>query len=137
MEEGHWIRQIVDEIIARKDPQIVIHTGKTPSGPIHIGAEREQFICSAIQIELKRRGYESIFNFIIDSYDPLKSIPAGIEVPKGFDENIGKPLSSVPDPYSCHESYAKHFAEEFNACQERLGVHPNFIYSHELYRRRE
>ncbi len=137
MQEGHWIRQIVDQILARGDPKIVIHTGKTPSGPIHIGAEREQFICSAIQIELKRRGYESTFNFIIDSYDPLKSVPAGIEVPKGFEEHIGKPLSSVPDPYSCHESYAKHFAEEFNACQERLGVYPNVIYSHELYRRKE
>lgn len=137
MQEGHWIRQIVDQILARGDPEIVIHTGKTPSGPIHIGAEREQFICSAIQIELKRRGYESTFNFIIDSYDPLKSIPAGIEVPKGFEEHVGKPLSSVPDPYSCHESYAKHFAEEFNSCQGRLGVYPNVIYSHELYRRKE
>jgi len=137
MQNGHWIRQIADEIIARGDPHIVIHTGKTPSGPIHIGAEREQFICSAIRIELKKRGYESTFNFIVDSYDPLKSLPAGLDVPKGFDEHIGKPLSSVPDPYSCHESYAKHFAEEFITCQEKLGVDPNVIYSHELYKRKE
>ncbi|MGC8936584.1 MAG: lysine--tRNA ligase [Candidatus Methanomethylicaceae archaeon] len=137
MEKGHWIRQIVDEIVVRGDPKIVIHTGKTPSGPIHIGAEREQFICSAIQRELKRRGYDSVFNFIIDSYDPLKSIPAGIEVQKGFEEHIGKPLSSVPDPYSCHDSYAMHFADEFNVCQERLGVYPNIIYSHDLYKRKE
>lgn len=137
MSDGHWIREIVDEILARRDPQIVIHTGKTPSGPIHIGAEREQFICSAIQRELKRRGYESVFNFIIDSYDPLKSIPTGIEVPSGFDEHIGKPLSSVPDPYGCHESYAKHFSEEFIISQDKLGVYPNILYSHELYGRKE
>ncbi|MGQ9760222.1 MAG: lysine--tRNA ligase [Candidatus Methanomethylicaceae archaeon] len=137
MSEGHWIREIVKEILARNDPQIVIHTGKTPSGPIHIGAEREQFICSAIQWELRRRGYESVFNFIIDSYDPFKSIPAGMKIPKGFDENIGKPLSSVPDPYGCHVSYANHFSEEFVACQEKLGVYPNIVYSHELYRRKE
>lgn len=137
MSEGHWIRKIVDEILARNDPQIVIHTGKTPSGPIHIGAEREQFICSAIQHELKKRGHDSVFNFIVDSYDPLKSIPSGVDTPPGFDENIGRPLSSVPDPYGCHRSYADHFSEEFIADQEKLGVYPNIIYSHELYRRRE
>ncbi|MEN3061409.1 MAG: hypothetical protein ABC550_06735, partial [Candidatus Methanosuratincola petrocarbonis] len=89
---GHWVRGIVDEIIKRGDERIVIHTGKTPSGPIHIGAEREQFICSAIQRELERRGIDSTFNFIIDSYDPIKSIPAGLTVPKGFEEELGKPL---------------------------------------------
>lgn len=136
MAEGHWIRGIADEILARKDDCIVIHTGKTPSGPIHIGAEREQFICSAIQRELKRRGVDSTFNFIIDSYDPIKSVPVGLEVPKGFEEHIGKPLSDVPDPFGCHVSYAAHFAEEFVGCQQRLGLSPNIIYSHELYQRK-
>jgi lysyl-tRNA synthetase class 1 len=133
----HWIKKIVDDIIARNDPKIVIHTGKTPSGPIHIGSEREQFICSAIQIELKKRGYESIFNFIIDSFDPLKSIPIGIEVPKDFEENIGRPLYLVPDPYGCHESYAHHFSEEFIECQNDLGVYFNVIYAHEIYKKKE
>jgi lysyl-tRNA synthetase class 1 len=136
MVEGHWIRGIVDEILARKDNHIVIHTGKTPSGPIHIGAEREQFICSAIQRELKRRGVDSTFNFIIDSFDPLKSIPIGLEVPKGFEEHIGKPLSDIPDPLGCHASYAVHFAEEFVECQHILGLSPNIIYSHELYQQK-
>lgn len=130
----HWIRPVVDEILRRNDERIVIHTGKTPSGPIHIGAEREQFICSAIQRELKRRGYDSDFNFIVDSFDPIKSVPAGLEVPNGFDEHIGKPLSDVPDPFGCHASYAHHFAEEFINCQQRLGLSPNVVYSHELYR---
>ncbi len=133
MADGHWIRTVVDEILERKDERIVVHTGKTPSGPIHIGAEREQFICSAIQRELKRRGHDCTFNFIVDSFDPIKSIPAGLEVPKGFEEHIGKPLSDVPDPMGCHASYAHHFAEEFIGCQERLGLSPNVIYSHELY----
>lgn len=137
LEGGHWIRGVVDEILARNDERIVIHTGKTPSGPIHIGAEREQFICSAIERELRRRGYDSTFSFIVDSFDPIKSIPAGLQVPKGFEEHIGKPLSDVPDPFGCHASYAHHFAEEFIACQERLGLSPNIIYSHELYAKPE
>ncbi|MEJ5293006.1 MAG: lysine--tRNA ligase [Candidatus Methanosuratincola sp.] len=134
MSGGHWVRGIVDEIIRRGDERIVIHTGKTPSGPIHIGAEREQFICSAIQRELERRGFESTFNFIIDSFDPIKSIPAGLTVPKGFEDALGKPLSSVPDPFGCHGSYAHHFAEEFIECQPEFGLSPNIVYSHELYR---
>jgi lysyl-tRNA synthetase class 1 len=133
MGEGHWVRGIVEEILARGDENIVIHTGKTPSGPIHIGAEREQFLCSAIQRGLEERQVKSTFNFIIDSFDPLKSIPAGLEVPKGFAEHIGKPLSDVPDPWGCHGSYASHFAEEFIDCQSRLGLAPNIIYQHTLY----
>jgi len=136
-EGGHWIRGVVNGILARGDERIVVHTGKTPSGPIHIGAEREQFICSAIQRELERRGHDSTFNFIVDSFDPIKSIPAGLQVPEGFGEHIGKPLSDVPDPSGCHASYAHHFAEEFIACQQRLGLSPNIIYSHELYARPE
>jgi len=130
----HWIKPVVDEILRRGDERIVVHTGKTPSGPIHIGAEREQFICSAIQRELKRRGHDSTFNFIVDSFDPIKSVPAGLQVPKGFEEHIGKPLSDVLDPFGCHTSYAHHFAEEFINCQHRLGLDPTIIYSHELYR---
>ncbi|MBC7121062.1 MAG: lysine--tRNA ligase [Candidatus Methanosuratus sp.] len=133
MGRGHWVRGIVEEIIKRDDEKIVIHTGKTPSGPIHIGAEREQFICSAIQRELKRRGFESTFNLIIDSYDPIKSIPAALTVPEWFEEELGKPLSSVPDPFGCHGSYAHHFADEFIRCQPELGLSPNIIYTHELY----
>lgn len=133
MGEGHWVRGIVQEILARRDNEIVIHTGKTPSGPIHIGAEREQFLCSAIQRSLEKMNVRSTFNFIIDSFDPLKSIPAGLEVPKGFAEHIGEPLSDVPDPMGCHGSYASHFAEEFIGCQEKLGLEPNIVYQHELY----
>lgn len=133
MGEGHWVRGIAEAILARRDESIVIHTGKTPSGPIHIGAEREQFLCSAIQRTLEKRNVKSTFNFIIDSFDPLKSIPAGLQVPKGFAENIGKPLSDVPDPSGCHESYAIHFAEEFIDCQARLGLTPNIVYQHTLY----
>jgi lysyl-tRNA synthetase class 1 len=133
MGEGHWIRGIVEAILARGDESIVIHTGKTPSGPIHIGAEREQFLCSAIQRGLEKKHVKSTFNFIIDSFDPLKSIPVGLEVPKGFAEHIGKPLSDVPDPLGCHGSYASHFAEEFIDCQARLGLTPTIIYQHKLY----
>ncbi|MCQ5376650.1 MAG: lysine--tRNA ligase [Candidatus Methanomethylicia archaeon] len=137
MAEYHWVRSIADEVLSRGDEEIVIHTGKTPSGPIHIGAEREQFICSALQRELERRGFQSQFNFIIDSFDPIKSIPAGLEVPKDFGDQIGKPLSDVPDPFGCHASYAHHFADEFIGCQGRLGLYPNVIYSHELYMKKE
>jgi lysyl-tRNA synthetase class 1 len=137
MSEGHWIRGIVNELLSRKDDEIVIHTGKTPSGPIHIGAEREQFICSAIQRELEKRGVESTFNFIIDSFDPIKSIPAGLEVPKGFADHMGEPLCDIPDPSGCHESYSVHFADEFIQAQQRLGLSPNIVYSHKLYQRKE
>lgn len=133
----HWIENIVEQIIGRQSENVVLCTGKTPSGPIHIGSEREIFICDSIKRVLAKRGIGSQLIFVIDSFDPLKAIPAGLDVPKDFSKNIGKPMCDVPDVYSCHRSYAEHFAEEFVLRQPDFGVEMEAIYSHELYRTKE
>ncbi|RLE50268.1 MAG: lysine--tRNA ligase [Candidatus Methanomethylicota archaeon] len=132
-----WLLDIADQILARKEEKVVLSTGKTPSGPIHIGSQRELFICDSLKRILTRKGVETQLIFIVDSFDPLKSIPAGLEVSADFSDNIGRPMCDVPDPYGCHRSYAEHFAQEFIEKQVKFGVEMDVIYSHELYSREE
>ncbi len=133
-----WLRRVVSEILVRGDDPVVLSTGKTPSGPIHIGSERELFMCDSMRRLLEEKGKRVRFLFIVDSFDPFKSVPAGLQVPESFKEHIGKPLCDVPDPFGeCHNSYAEHFAEEFLEVQDKLGVSPEVIYAHQLYTREE
>ena len=132
-----WLLEIVDQILSRGGDNVVLSTGKTPSGPIHIGSQRELFICDSLRRILLEKNVETKLIFVVDSFDPLKSIPMGLEVPSDFAKNIGKPMCDVPDPYCCHTSYAEHFAQEFIEKQVEFGVEMEVIYSHELYMRHE
>ncbi|KKN40858.1 hypothetical protein LCGC14_0729300, partial [marine sediment metagenome] len=45
---AHWLEEIVDKIIERKESIITLATGKTPSGYIHLGILREIIICDSL-----------------------------------------------------------------------------------------
>ncbi len=142
--EGFWIDRVTSEIRKRKQEPIVLSTGKTPSGPIHIGSYRELIMVSALERRLRSLGKEVKVLFFVDSFDPMKSIPANLreefsrDVVEELERYIGKPLCDVPDPYGkCHSSYAEHFAEEFISTFAEFGVYAEVIYSHRLYERSE
>ncbi len=53
--------------------------------------------------------------------DPLRKIPEG--VPAEFSEHIGRPVTDIPDPWGCHESYAAHHVESYlEVLHEFVGV---------------
>ncbi|MEM3690503.1 MAG: lysine--tRNA ligase [Candidatus Micrarchaeia archaeon] len=62
--------------------------------------------------------------------DPLRKVPAG--VPEEYVRYIGMPITSVPDPWGCHESYAEHHKSEY------LKVIRKFVHSDlEIYSMQE
>ncbi len=130
----HWIKKVVEDLKKRSETPFVLSTGKTPSGPIHIGICRELIYCSAFQQLLEEDGYETKFIFFIDDFDPLKSFPPN--VPRDFakhKEYLGWPMSDVPCPYGDCESWAEHFSRELFDSIAEFGVHPETIRTHEFY----
>ncbi len=130
----HWIKKVVEDLKERSEKPLVLSTGKTPSGPIHIGICRELIYCSAFQQLLAKDGYESRFIFFIDDFDPIKSFPPNI--PKEFAkhrEYLGRPMSDVPCPYGDCENWAEHFARELLDSIVEFDVHPETIRTHEFY----
>ncbi|MCD6514245.1 MAG: lysine--tRNA ligase [Candidatus Odinarchaeota archaeon] len=132
---SHWLLDIVDEILKRNDEHIVINTGKTTSGRIHIGIMRELIISDALYRILKNMGKNVIFTFFIDDFDPAKHFPS--YVPKEFEKYLGMPFSDIPDPYGCHRSYGEHFAMELIETFPDFGLNPKIIWTSKFYESRE
>jgi lysyl-tRNA synthetase class 1 len=106
-------------------------SGISPSGNIHVGNLREVLVAESVVNALKARGEEVRFVFHADTIDPLRKIAPG--VPEDYKRYIGHSLSRVPDPESCHASYADHFLRPFEDTLERMEVEIEVLRSHELY----
>jgi lysyl-tRNA synthetase class 1 len=124
MEKFFWADQIAGQIIKRKKEKYVCASGITPSGAIHIGNFREIITTDLVVRALKDKGKKVRFIYSWDDYDRLRKIPSN--VPKGFEEYIGMPVSEVPSP-SGKGSYAEYFESEFEKSLEKVGIKPEFI----------
>jgi hypothetical protein len=102
---------------------------------------REFLVADETARWLRRAGHTVIFYLIDDSLDPLNFRQLRVAVNK--DEKLieqykhwcGKPISHLPDPYGCHESYAAHFEEELLNRLHHLDCHPTLVTTAKLYER--
>lgn len=115
----------------------VIAAGITPSGTVHIGNFRE-----IITVDLVRRSLETIgkkvrFIYSWDDFDHLRKVPSNIPPEKRAEmaSHIGRPVSAIPDPWSCHGSYARHFEEPLEHDLKELGITPEYLYQHLLFKK--
>ncbi len=117
-----WAEKIAGDIRARKKfrfvdaeiPEIknpVVKSSSSLSGVLHIGRLSDIIRGEAVYRALKENNPRAGFIYVTEDMDPLRKVPAG--VPKHFSDYIGVPVSDVPDPEGCHESYAMHFKQEF------------------------
>ncbi|MFQ6051025.1 MAG: lysine--tRNA ligase [Candidatus Hydrothermarchaeota archaeon] len=125
----HWADKIAKELRDKKEKH-VIATGITPSGPIHIGNVREIITADAIHRAL---GEDSKLIYIADTFDPLRKVYPFL--PPDFERYVGVPLSEIPCPYGCCESYIHHFLNPFLEGIDRLNINPKVILAHELYKK--
>ncbi len=134
MEEVHWADVIAEDLL-RRGRKHRIATGITPSGHIHVGNLREMLTADAVRRALIDKGGEAELIYIADTFDPLrKRYPF---LPEEYERYIGMPLSEIPDPEGCHDSYAEHFLEPFLESLEILGIPVVVKKADEMYKRGE
>lgn len=120
--EIFWADQIAKKIINRKKykyvnkviPKFEVYTVKTSaslSGVLHIGRLSDTTRADAVVRALKDVGVKVRLIWVAEDMDPLRKVPKGVA--KHFERYIGTPVSSVPDPEGCHESYAEHFKDQY------------------------
>src|SRR5699024_3643562 len=109
-----WVSRAADDALRHADDTgrgadglITVASGLSPSGPIHLGNLREFLTVHFVAEELRSRGLNVRHLHSRDDYDRLRRVPAGVD--EAWHEHIGRPLSSVPDPWECHHSWAEHF----------------------------
>ena len=108
--------------IIEKKGKIILQTGYGPSGLPHIGTfgevARTTMMVNAIK-QLTNLPTEIIT--YSDDMDGLRKVPDNIPNKKVLEENIHKPLTSIPDPFKKFNSYGEHnnemlkkFLNDFN-----------------------
>lgn len=127
--ETDWVSRFADDVIAESERRapgkpVVVASGISPSGPIHLGNLREVMTPHLVADEIRRRGHEVRHLISWDDYDRFRKVPAGVEgVDEGWADHIGRPLTSVPAPQgSPHRNWAEHFKAVLIASLAELGV---------------
>nr|WP_127894665.1 lysine--tRNA ligase [Streptomyces sp. S10(2018)] len=128
-ETTDWVSRFADEVIAESERRapgkpVVVASGLSPSGPIHLGNLREVMTPHLVADEVRRRGHQVRHLISWDDYDRYRKVPAGVPgVDETWAEHIGKPLTSVPAPKgSPHANWAEHFKAAMVASLAEMGV---------------
>ncbi len=139
-ETTDWVSRFADEVIEESERRapgkpVVVASGLSPSGPIHLGNLREVMTPHLVADEIRRRGYEVRHLISWDDYDRYRKVPAGVAgVDESWAEHIGKPLTSVPAPAgSPYPNWAEHFKAAMSASLAELGVEFDGISQTEQY----
>ena len=114
---------------------VLFETGYGPSGLPHIGTFQE-----VLRTTLVRRAYEVLSGgaptrlvAFSDDMDGLRKVPDNIENSAVLEANLHKPLSRIPDPAGCHESFAHHNNAMLRAFLDRFAFDYEFVSSSEQY----
>ncbi len=139
-ETTDWVSRFADEVIAESERRapgkpVVVASGLSPSGPIHLGNLREVMTPHLVADEIRRRGHEVRHLISWDDYDRYRKVPAGVPgVDESWAEHIGKPLTSVPaPPGSAYPNWAEHFKAAMVDALAELGVEFDGISQTEQY----
>ncbi|MFF2194208.1 lysine--tRNA ligase [Streptomyces sp. NPDC058157] len=139
--ETDWVSRFADEVIAEAERRapgktIVVASGLSPSGPIHLGNLREVMTPHLVADEIRRRGHEVRHLISWDDYDRYRKVPKGIPgvTEESHARHIGRPLTSVPAPEgSSYPNWAEHFKAAMVASLAELGVEYDPISQTEQY----
>jgi lysyl-tRNA synthetase, class I len=114
---------------------VVFETGYGPSGLPHIGTFQE-----VLRTTMVRRAYEALTGghptrliAFSDDMDGLRKVPDNIPQAEMLRSNLGKSLTSIPDPFGTHDSFAAHNNAMLRAFLDRFGFEYEFVSSTERY----
>ena len=131
----NWADAAADVLLQRNKDSYVCEGMWTPSGYFHIGnARTEIFTPYAVHHALENRGYKSTQNFIIDDFDDIKKIPAGLNVKESEHEKfIGFPCALAPSPTEGYKFWADAFVSQVKEFIPEFGIDPNIISASTFY----
>ncbi len=114
---------------------VLFETGYGPSGLPHIGTFQE-----VLRTTFVRRAYEALTGeqtrlvAFSDDMDGLRKVPDNLPNQAMLHENLGKPLSVIPDPFEKYESFAHHNNAKLREFLDRFGFDYEFIAASDRYR---
>lgn len=110
----------------KKDP-VIFETGYGPSGLPHIGTFGE-----VARTSMVRHAFTKISNHptrlvcFSDDMDGLRKVPTNIPNQDAMALELGKPLTSITDPFGTHESFGHHNNARLRAFLDQFGFEYEF-----------
>src|SRR6201996_4517415 len=115
--------------------EILFETGYGPSGLPHIGTFGE-----VARTTWVRHAFETMSQIptrliaISDDMDGLRKVPDNLPHPEMLAANLGKPLTSIPDPFGTHESYGANMNARLRAFLDTFEFDYEFRSSTDMYK---
>jgi len=113
---------------------VLFETGYGPSGLPHIGTFNE-----VLRTTMVRRAFQAMSDVptrliaFSDDMDGLRKVPDNVPNGAMLRGHLGRPLTRIPDPFGCHESFAHHNNAELCRFLDRFGFDYEFLSSTECY----
>jgi lysyl-tRNA synthetase class 1 len=132
---GTWMDRIAHRLIERERrigrglDLLRVESGIAASGIPHIGNLSDPARAYGVALAVRGLGYSSEMILFSDDMDGLRSVPAGL--PGSLRDYLLKPVSRIPDPFDCHESYADHMLGKMTDILDVTGI------EYRLYRARD
>jgi lysyl-tRNA synthetase class 1 len=108
--------------------------GLGASGFPHIGSLGDAARSNAVSLALKDLGYNSELIAYCDDKDGLRKVPAGL-TNADLEKYLGYPVSGIPDPFGCHESYGKHMSSLLLDALDKCGIQYKYYSANEVYKK--
>ena len=114
---------------------VLFETGYGPSGLPHIGTFGE-----VVRTTMVRQAFTALSDIpsrlfaFSDDMDGLRSVPDNVPNKEMLTKHLGKPLSTVPDPFGTHESFGYHNNALLREFLDMFGFEYEFQSATECYK---
>lgn len=134
---GTWYDKTAAKIVERERKLgrslglLRTESGLGASGFPHIGSLGDAARSHAVTLALNEQGYRSELIAFCDDKDGLRKVPAGL--PETLEKYLGFPVSNIPDPFDCHESYGQHMSSLLLDALNNCGIKYRCMSAKEVY----
>jgi len=135
---GTWYdimaKKVVDreQKLGRSLKRLRTEMGLGASGFPHIGSLGDAARSYSVTLALREMACESELVAFCDDKDGLRKVPAGL--PKSLEKYLGFPVSSIPDPFGCHESYGAHMSSLLLEALDICGIQYVYMSAQKAYK---
>ncbi len=135
---GTWLDLVAHRVLEREDqlgrkPALVrTESGLGASGIPHVGSLSDGVRSYGIKLAIETLGGKAEYIAFSDDLDGLRRVPAGM--PASLATYLGYPVTSIPDPFNCHESYGDHMSSLLREALDKCGVEYTFCSAKKAYR---
>jgi len=134
---GTWYDMMAQKVLDRERKlgrsldMVKTEMGLGASGFPHIGSLGDAARSYAVTLALNDMGFNSKLVAFCDDKDGLRKVPAGL--PRSLEKYLGFSVSSIPDPFNCHESYGKHMSSLLLEALDKCDIQYSYLSAKEVY----